>query len=63
MQAHLRNDQRCTFDSGDFETVEEAIEWAKGRGGEYTLMVEADNRQFDYYKVSDDDVTYVTTAD
>jgi hypothetical protein len=62
MQAHLKNDQNCTFDSGDFETLEDIKEWAKGRGGTYTLMVEADNMQWDYYKVNGDDVAYEITS-
>ena len=63
MQAHLKNDQNCTFDSGKFETLEEILEWAKGRGGSYTLMVEADNFQWDYYKVTGDEVAYQITSD
>jgi hypothetical protein len=58
MQAHLKNRQGCTFDSTEVETFEEAIEWAKGRGGTYTLMLEADNLRWDYYKISDDEVSY-----
>jgi len=58
MQAHLRNSQGCTFDSTEVDTFEDAVEWAKGRGGTYTLMIEADNLRWDYYTVSDDEVSY-----
>ena len=63
MQAHLKNDQNCTFDSINLETFEQILEWAKGRGGSYTLMVAADNLQWDYYKVTIDKAEYQLTSD
>lgn len=29
----------CLFDSGRFDTVQEALEWAMGRGGEYVIQI------------------------
>lgn len=37
-EASLNNDD-CMFDAGDFDTAEEVVEWAKGRGGSYAFNV------------------------
>lgn len=31
----------CIYDSGEFDTVEELIDWAEGRGGRYVLYADS----------------------
>lgn len=33
------NNKSCMFDDGEFETLEEAIEFARGRGGKYSVNI------------------------
>lgn len=36
----ILSNSSAAFDEGDFATVEEAIKWAKGRGGSYVMQIE-----------------------
>jgi len=38
--ASLRNEQGAIFDDGFFTSLTAARDWARGRGGRYTLTVE-----------------------
>lgn len=38
--ASLRNDQGAIFDDGFFTSLTAARDWARGRGGRYTLTIE-----------------------
>lgn len=38
--AYLRNEQGAIFDDGYFTSLTAARDWARGRGGRYTLTVE-----------------------
>lgn len=44
----------AAFDEGDFGTVEEAIEWAKGRGESYVMQIEG-KRGYESVTMTDDD--------
>lgn len=48
MQAHLINKQGCTFDSATFSTTESARAWARGRGGNCTLVIHTDKFTYTY---------------
>ena len=38
--ASLRNEQGAIFDDGFFTSLTAARDWARGRGGRYTLTIE-----------------------
>ena len=38
--ASLRNEQGAIFDDGYFSSLTAARDWARGRGGRYTLTIE-----------------------
>ena len=38
--AYLRNEQGAIFDDGYFTSLTAARDWARGRGGRYTLTIE-----------------------
>jgi hypothetical protein len=38
--ASLRNEQGAIFDDGYFTSLTAARDWARGRGGRYTLLIE-----------------------
>ena len=38
--ASLRNEQGAIFDDGYFTSLTAARDWARGRGGRYTLTIE-----------------------
>lgn len=46
MRCLLINDSGCIFDEATFPNVKSAREWAKGRGGEYTLKILDDAAEY-----------------
>ena len=50
IKASLVNNQ-CIFDSGEFDTAEEAMQWARGRGGRYLLHMTSGDPYSKHFKV------------
>lgn len=43
---NLYNDSNIQFDSGAFKSIDDALEWAAGRGGIYTVSIMTDKGGF-----------------
>jgi hypothetical protein len=53
--AHLINNQNCTFDTLESNSLKEIKSWARGRGGTYKLVIETSKATYtDYYTCKND---------
>jgi hypothetical protein len=54
-RVNLINDQGCNFDNGEFKSLKAAKEFARKRGGDYTVIINGN-----YYQAKNNRISWIS---